>query len=131
MPVRLWAIFWRVLNPEKPSKTLAEKSMTTQDSPDTDRTPTEPRQPLAVGEKSAAAKGRQLFDVHIYRDWCKSCGICAALCPKQVLSRNEEGSPVVTDPDACIGCGWCELHCPDFAISVRARPEEHAGEDEG
>jgi 2-oxoglutarate ferredoxin oxidoreductase subunit delta len=46
------------------------------------------------------------------------------LCPKQVLGRNDEGGPVVVDPDACIGCGWCELHCPDFAISVRPRPEK-------
>jgi 2-oxoglutarate ferredoxin oxidoreductase subunit delta len=69
------------------------------------------------------AKERKQFDINVYRDWCKGCGICAALCPKQVLSRNEEGGPVVADPDACIGCGWCELHCPDFAISVRPRRE--------
>jgi 2-oxoglutarate ferredoxin oxidoreductase subunit delta len=68
-------------------------------------------------------KDKKHFAISVYRDWCKSCGICAALCPKQVLSRNEEGGPVVTDPDACIGCGWCELHCPDFAISVRPRGE--------
>jgi 2-oxoglutarate ferredoxin oxidoreductase subunit delta len=68
-------------------------------------------------------KAKKHFDISVYRDWCKGCGICAALCPKQVLIRNEEGGPVVTDPEACIGCGWCELHCPDFAISVRPRPE--------
>lgn len=68
------------------------------------------------------AKERRHFDIQVYRDWCKGCGICAALCPKQVLGRNDEGGPVVVDPDACIGCGWCELHCPDFAISVRPRP---------
>jgi 2-oxoglutarate ferredoxin oxidoreductase subunit delta len=74
------------------------------------------------------AKERKHFDINVYRDWCKGCGICAALCPKQVLSRNEEGGPVVVDPDSCIGCGWCELHCPDFAISVRPRqqPEKSA-----
>jgi 2-oxoglutarate ferredoxin oxidoreductase subunit delta len=78
----------------------------------------------ATPEASSESKPKKLFDVHIYRDWCKGCGICAALCPKQVLSRNEEGGPVVVDPEACIGCGWCELHCPDFAISVRPRPEK-------
>jgi 2-oxoglutarate ferredoxin oxidoreductase subunit delta len=67
------------------------------------------------------AKERRHFDIQVYRDWCKGCGICAALCPKQVLGRNDEGGPVVLDPDACIGCGWCELHCPDFAISVLPR----------
>jgi 2-oxoglutarate ferredoxin oxidoreductase subunit delta len=80
----------------------------------------------AVSDKPEEAKEKKHFDINVYRDWCKGCGICAALCPKQVLSRNEEGGPVVFDPDACIGCGWCELHCPDFAISVRPRqkPEE-------
>jgi 2-oxoglutarate ferredoxin oxidoreductase subunit delta len=75
---------------------------------------------VASGEPE---KAKKQFDINVYRDWCKGCGICAALCPKQVLTRNEEGGPVVTDPEACIGCGWCELHCPDFAISVRPRPE--------
>jgi 2-oxoglutarate ferredoxin oxidoreductase subunit delta len=69
------------------------------------------------------AKERKHFNINVYRDWCKGCGLCVALCPKQVLSRNEAGGPVVTDQDACIGCGWCELHCPDFAISVRPRRE--------
>jgi len=76
------------------------------------------------------AKERRHFDIHLYRDWCKGCGICAALCPKQVLGRNDEGGPVVVDPDACIGCGWCELHCPDFAISVRPRPVAAAEPEE-
>jgi 2-oxoglutarate ferredoxin oxidoreductase subunit delta len=80
-----------------------------------------------VSPEKDEAKERKHFDINIYRDWCKGCGICAALCPKQVLSRNAEGEPVVTDPEACIGCGWCELHCPDFAISVRPRSESKEG----
>ena len=28
--------------------------------------------------------------------------------------------------DKCTGCGWCEQHCPDFAISVRARKVQAA-----
>ena len=104
--------------------------MTTQDSPDTDKAPSVEAHPLADGGETVESERKKLFDVHIYRDWCKSCGICAALCPKQVLSRNDEGSPMVTDPDACIGCGWCELHCPDFAISIRPRPSAAAPESE-
>lgn len=103
--------------------------MTPQDSLDTDKAPALEPQSLAGGEESIEPKQKKLFDVHIYRDWCKSCGICAALCPKQVLGRNDEGGPVVVDPDACIGCGWCELHCPDFAISVRPRPAAAAPEE--
>jgi len=73
-------------------------------------------------------KAKKQFHIDIYRDWCKSCGLCAAFCQKQVLGRDDAGAPVVVNPDACIGCGWCELHCPDFAISVR--PKEQAAPPE-
>ncbi|WP_449244684.1 4Fe-4S dicluster domain-containing protein [Desulfobacca acetoxidans] len=72
--------------------------------------------------EEATEKKRKYFDIDIYRDWCKSCGICAALCPKHCFTRDDTGGPLVVDPDSCIGCGWCEIHCPDFAISVHPRP---------
>ncbi len=59
------------------------------------------------------------YRINIYRDWCKSCGICAAFCPRQCLSLDAEGGPVVDHAERCTGCRWCELHCPDFAICVR------------
>jgi 2-oxoglutarate ferredoxin oxidoreductase subunit delta len=59
------------------------------------------------------------YAINIYRDWCKSCGICAAFCPRQCLSLDAEGAPVVDKAERCTGCRWCELHCPDFAICVR------------
>ena len=59
------------------------------------------------------------YRINIYRDWCKSCGICAAFCPRQCLSPDTEGNPVVDNAARCTGCRWCELHCPDFAICVR------------
>jgi 2-oxoglutarate ferredoxin oxidoreductase subunit delta len=70
------------------------------------------------------------YDIDIYRAWCKKCGLCAAFCPRECLALDEEGAPVVVKPERCTGCGWCELHCPDFAISVRerlsAKPKEEA-----
>lgn len=63
-------------------------------------------------------KPRKVFDIDIFRGWCKSCGICAAFCPRECIELDENGSPFVKDSDRCTGCGWCELHCPDFAISV-------------
>ena len=59
------------------------------------------------------------YGINIYRDWCKSCGICAAFCPRQCLSLDAEGAPVVDNAKRCTGCRWCEIHCPDFAICVR------------
>ena len=57
--------------------------------------------------------------VIVYRKWCKECGICIAFCPRDVLARDEDGSVLVANPDACTACRWCELHCPDFAITVK------------
>ena len=49
---------------------------------------------------------------------CKGCGICVALCPKQVLALDELGKVQVANGDACIACGQGELRCPDYAIFV-------------
>ena len=67
------------------------------------------------------------YQINIFRDWCKSCGICAAFCPRQCLSLDAEGAPVVDKAERCTGCRWCELHCPDFAICVRE--VEKAGDE--
>jgi len=64
-------------------------------------------------------KLKKKYTQTIFRDWCKRCGICAAFCPKGVIVRNEDGMPGISDPDACIGCRFCELHCPDFAITIK------------
>ncbi len=73
------------------------------------------------------------YEIDVFRDWCKSCGICAAFCPRGCIRLDDEGAPTRIDSDQCTGCGWCELHCPDFAISVREKngspgPEESANE---
>jgi 2-oxoglutarate ferredoxin oxidoreductase subunit delta len=63
-------------------------------------------------------KRRAVKKIDIFRAWCKACGICVAFCPKGVLFMNDEGYPFVKDLEACTGCGWCEIRCPDFAITV-------------
>jgi len=62
-----------------------------------------------------------LFDQIIFRDWCKACGICIAFCPKAVYSKGEDGKPLIDKPEDCNGCRFCELHCPDFAITIKER----------
>jgi len=49
---------------------------------------------------------------------CKVCGICRAICPRDVFGADELGSPTVARPNACSVCFACEWHCPDFAIVV-------------
>jgi 2-oxoglutarate ferredoxin oxidoreductase subunit delta len=87
--------------------------------------------PSLEGDKSCLSqKPRKQFDIDIFRDWCKSCGICAAFCPRGCIELDADGSPFVKDADRCTGCGWCEIHCPDFAISVRVRKNRKVLEQE-
>lgn len=72
-------------------------------------------------ESSLSEKAKKSFEIDIFMGWCKACGICAAFCPRECIGQDENGAPVVADASRCSGCGWCELHCPDFAISVRPR----------
>ncbi len=81
---------------------------------------------LQAGNPEAASPGEQVeaeshraYEIDIFKDWCKSCGICAAFCPRQCLGLDADGAPVVKDATRCTGCRWCELHCPDFAICVK------------
>jgi 2-oxoglutarate ferredoxin oxidoreductase subunit delta len=69
------------------------------------------------------------YAINIYRDWCKACGLCVAFCPRQCLSLDAEGNPVVEKPERCNGCRWCELHCPDFAICVQEVVGSEAGKE--
>jgi len=64
---------------------------------------------------------KKQFDQFIFQDWCKACGICASFCPKQVIKLDKSGNPFINKPDDCIGCRFCELHCPDFAITIKDR----------
>jgi len=73
-------------------------------------------------QEQAPHKEHKEYDHDIYRAWCKQCGLCAAFCPRGVIELDDTGAPVIAHPERCTGCGWCELHCPDFAISVRERP---------
>jgi len=75
-------------------------------------------------KKKSEKKKKKFYDQLIFRAWCKSCGICSAFCPKNVIGKNDAGEPVIERPDECIGCRFCEVHCPDFAITVIERGKE-------
>ena len=62
--------------------------------------------------------------IDIFKAWCKGCGICVAFCPTGVLAKDEAGYPYVKDIEKCINCGWCEIRCPDFAITVEKKTKE-------
>jgi 2-oxoglutarate ferredoxin oxidoreductase subunit delta len=68
--------------------------------------------------------------VALDHDLCKACGICIALCPEDVFDRDPSGHPVIARPGDCTSCLLCELHCPDFALEVRRRPQKRPAEPE-
>lgn len=70
---------------------------------------------------------KRLQELLIRREWCKGCGICVALCPKQVLELDAEGKSKPVRPKDCICCRMCELRCPDLAITVVFGEEDEHG----
>ncbi len=59
------------------------------------------------------------FEVIINKTWCKGCGLCVEVCPKQVLALNDRLKAETVHLESCIGCKQCDHICPDLAITVR------------
>lgn len=72
------------------------------------------------GDHPAEPK-KKLYDVSFFRAWCKACGLCEAFCPKKIIKADKTGIPDIVEIDRCTGCRFCEIHCPDFAITVKER----------
>ena len=70
---------------------------------------------VAPGDRCDARCGAIIF---VHDGWCKGCGICVDVCPKQVLGLDGRDKPVLLDEEHCTGCLRCELLCPDFALLV-------------
>jgi 2-oxoglutarate ferredoxin oxidoreductase subunit delta len=77
-----------------------------------------------------AKKKKEEPRIDIFKAWCKACGICVAFCPTGALAKDEAGNPYVKDIEKCIRCGWCEIRCPDFAITVGQKHKKKEGKGE-
>jgi Fe-S-cluster-containing hydrogenase component 2 len=51
---------------------------------------------------------------------CQQClePACAAVCPKNAISREEDTERIGIDLDLCIGCKMCVMACPFGAMGV-------------
>ena len=89
-------------------------------------------QPPAIegSKNNASARKKKFYDVFFFHTWCKSCGLCVEFCPKKIISADKTGMPEIVDTDSCIGCRFCEIHCPDFAVTVELRVPRRRKSDE-
>ena len=72
------------------------------------------------------AKIRKQYTPTVIKAWCKVCGICSSFCPRKVLRCDDTGLHI-DHPEACSGCRFCELHCPDLAISIKEQDPKKGG----
>jgi 2-oxoglutarate ferredoxin oxidoreductase subunit delta len=62
--------------------------------------------------------------IKLNKNWCKGCGLCIEICPKNVYDRESKVSKrgyreiIIKNPDICNQCLLCELLCPDLAITI-------------
>ncbi|HID03709.1 MAG TPA: 2-ketoglutarate oxidoreductase subunit delta [Desulfobacterales bacterium] len=77
--------------------------------------------PKPKAKTKTKKKERKPYDVGFFHKWCKACGLCGAFCTKKIIKYDEAGLPFIKEMDSCIGCRFCEIHCPDFAITIKER----------
>lgn len=89
----------------------------------TEESATEPSVKVSRAAKTRSSSRRG--HVTIFGTWCKGCGICIEFCPQGVFETDSQGRPIVANPERCTACHWCDMHCPDMAITVRRlEPDE-------
>ena len=62
-----------------------------------------------------------MYQITLNSKWCKSCGLCADFCPKNVFDFTSGCLPVIARAQACTGCKICELKCPELALCVEVK----------
>ncbi|MBN1880184.1 4Fe-4S binding protein [bacterium] len=73
-----------------------------------------------------SASSRKVKEIRIRAEWCKGCGICVYVCPKNVFEMNRFKA-IVARQDDCIVCGRCEEACPDFCLEII--PDDSSNQD--
>ena len=77
---------------------------------------------------------KKRYEIELDQDLCKGsdCYICVHACPKNVFAEGDTITAKglrpsqVARPEDCVGCGICELMCPDLAITIVEQPPADA-----
>jgi len=84
-------------------------------------------QPHKQKERSSMA-----YKHRIETNRCKGCGLCVAVCPKNVLEISNQVNvkgyfpAFQARPQDCIFCTTCCIMCPDVAITITKETEKAA-----
>ncbi len=69
--------------------------------------------------------------IEVKDDWCKGCNICIDRCPVDALEESDKLNkrgirpPKLKKKNECNYCRYCELICPDLALSVVPEDKEN------
>lgn len=70
-------------------------------------------------KKCPAGVCKSMMQYIINAEKCKSCGICARVCPASCI-KGQKGVPYIIDQEKCLKCGACMEKCPFKAIFKNA-----------
>jgi len=68
--------------------------------------------------------------IEVKDDWCKGCNLCIDRCPVNALEESDKLNkrgirpPKLKEKNECNYCRYCELICPDLALTVIPDKEE-------
>ncbi len=68
--------------------------------------------------------------IEVKDDWCKGCNLCIDRCPADALEESDKLNkrgirpPKLKEKNECNYCRYCELICPDLAITVLPDKDE-------
>jgi len=73
--------------------------------------------------------------IEVLLDWCKGCNMCIKRCPVDALETSDKLNkrgiypPRLKEINDCNYCRFCELICPDFAITVISEAKEEVSDN--
>lgn len=67
--------------------------------------------------------------VHVVKEICNGCGMCAAACPNKAIEVRLKTA--VVDPEMCEDCEECVFACPAGAITAGDPNLKKNGSEDG